>query len=149
MPSKTYSPIEIPAPRELRFECQPGCTNCCNTKGYVYLTEDNLQQAARYLKITAADFEQRYVYRTRHLLRLRKPRNSQCHFLLESGCSIHPAKPTQCRLFPFWPEVVKTARAWEIAGRRCPGIGKGKLIQIGEALEIASEMERAYPTTYP
>lgn len=118
-------------------------------KGYVYLTEDNLQQAARFLGMGPADFEQRYVYRTKHLLRLRKPRNSQCHFLLENGCSIHPAKPTQCRLFPYWPEVVKTTRAWEAAGRRCPGIGKGKLIQIGEALEMASEMERAYPTIYP
>ena len=149
MASKTPSPLDVPAIRELRFECQPGCTNCCNVKGYVYLTEDNLKQAADFLKLTPGEFEQRYVYRTRHLLRLRKPRDSQCHFLLESGCSIHPAKPMQCRLFPFWPEVVKTARAWEAAGKRCPGIGKGKLIQIGEALETASEMEHAYPTIYP
>ena len=139
----------MPPVRELRFECQPGCTNCCNVQGYVYLTEENLQDASRFLRMTAAEFEQRYVYRTRHLLRLRKPRHSQCHFLLENGCSIHPAKPTQCRLFPFWPELVKSARAWDLAGRRCPGIGKGKLVQIGEALETASEMERAYPTIYP
>jgi Fe-S-cluster containining protein len=147
--SKTPSALGVPAIRELRFECQPGCTSCCNVKGYVYLTEDNLKQAADFLELTPGEFEQRYVYRTRHLLRLRKPRNSQCHFLLESGCSIHPAKPTQCRLFPFWPEVVKTKTAWEAVGKRCPGIGKGKLIQIGEALETASEMERAYPTIYP
>ncbi|MBN8729778.1 MAG: YkgJ family cysteine cluster protein [Acidobacteria bacterium] len=141
----------IPAPpqRELRFACQPGCINCCNVQGYVYLTEDNLRDAARYLRMTAAEFEQRYVYRTRHLLRLRKPRHSQCHFLRGNGCSIHPAKPAQCRLFPFWPELVKSTRAWNAAARNCPGIGQGPLVQIGEALEIASEMERAYPTIYP
>lgn len=135
--------------RELRFACQPGCTNCCNVQGYVYLTEENLRDAARYLRMTPAEFEQRYVYRTRHLLRLRKPRHSQCHFLQENGCSIHPVKPTQCRLFPFWPELVKSAHAWKVAGRKCPGIGQGPLVQIGEAMEIASEMERAYPTSYP
>ena len=140
-----------PAPpqRELRFACQPGCINCCNVQGYVYLTEDNLRDAARYLRLSAAEFEQRYVYRTRHLLRLRKPRHSQCHFLRDNGCSIHPAKPTQCRLFPFWPELVKSTRAWDAAAHACPGIGQGPLVQIGEALEIASEMEQAYPTIYP
>jgi len=144
----TAPPAVIPPARELRFACQPGCTNCCNVAGYVYLTEENLIEAARYLRLSAAEFERRFVYRTRHLLRLRKPRGSQCHFLKEDGCAIHPAKPTQCRLFPFWPELVKSAYAWKTAGRRCPGIGQGPLVQIGEALEQASEMEHAYPTIY-
>jgi len=148
-PPEDSPAFHAPAARELRFQCQPGCTNCCNVQGYVYLTEENLLQAARYLGLAPEEFERKYVYRTRRLLRLRKPRNSQCHFLLESGCSIHPAKPTQCRLFPFWPELVKSAHAWKVAARRCPGIGQGELIQIGEALETASEMERAYPTIYP
>ena len=25
--------------RVVRFTCQPGCTNCCRVKGYVYLSE--------------------------------------------------------------------------------------------------------------
>jgi len=132
----------------LRFSCQPGCTNCCQVRGYVYLTEADLEKAAGFLKLSARQFEKRYVYRTRHLLRLRKPEGSQCHFLLPNGCAIHPAKPTQCRLFPFWPELVEDRRAWEGARRGCPGIGMGRLIQIGTALEIADEMRRAYPATY-
>jgi len=136
-------------PRQLRFECQSGCTNCCDTEGYVYLTEDDLRKAAAFLRLTASEFELRYVYRTKNLLRLRKPRGSQCHFLSESGCDIHPAKPTQCRLFPYWPELVRSAKAWERTGKRCPGIGKGPLVQIGDAMETASEMERAYPQSYP
>jgi Fe-S-cluster containining protein len=66
--------------------------------------------------------------------------------LLEDGCSIHPAKPTQCRLFPFWPEIVSSLKAWRRTARLCPGIGQGPLIQIGTALETASEMEHAYPS---
>ena len=133
---------------ELRFECQPGCTNCCNREGYVYITENDLTRIAQYLKMTAADFEDKYVYRTAHLLRLRKPRNSQCLFLKEGGCSIHPVNPVQCRTFPFWPEMVEDVKEWEDTGKTCPGIGKGALIQIGDAMERASEMKVAYPTIY-
>ena len=132
----------------LRFACVPGCTACCDVPGFVYITEDDLRRIAAYLKMEPADFESRYVYRTRHRLRLRKPRSSQCHFLREDGCAIHEVKPTQCRLFPFWPELVEDREAWQHAGRRCPGIGTGPLFQIGTALETAEEMKEAYPALY-
>ena len=133
---------------DLRFTCVPGCIKCCDVSGYVYLTESDLRNAAAFVGMTAVDFEAKFVYRTRHMLRLRKPRNSQCHFLLQNGCSIHPAKPTQCRTFPFWPELVENRREWKAASRYCPGIGTGPLIQIGTAMEDASEMRRAYPSQY-
>lgn len=132
----------------LRFECVPGCTNCCNTRGFVYITENDLARAADYVGMSAVEFETRYVYRTSRQLRLRKPRNSQCHFLENNGCRIHPAKPTQCRLFPFWPELVEDRNTWDAAGASCPGIGTGPLVQIGSAVEIAHEMRTAYPSMY-
>jgi len=137
------SPIAV-----LRFECQPGCTNCCEVQGFVYLTEQDLDQAAEFTGMSKRAFERSYVYRTKNFLRLRKPRDSQCHFLVEGGCRLHPAKPTQCRLFPFWPELVERRREWKKTARHCPGIGKGELIQIGTALETAEEMRRAYPAMY-
>jgi Fe-S-cluster containining protein len=95
------------------------------------------------------EFEARYVYRTKYTRRLRKPGNgAQCHFLASGRCSIHKVKPVQCRLFPFWPELVGDRKAWARTGKWCPGIGVGKLIQIGTAMEIASEMNRAYPDMY-
>lgn len=133
---------------EIRFTCQKGCTRCCEMTGYVYITEDDLRRAAAFLGTSAAAFEKKYVYRTRHLLRLRKPRGRQCHFLHAGGCTIHPAKPTQCRLYPFWPELVEQRQAWERERAVCPGIGDGPLIHIGTALETASEMKRAYPAMY-
>lgn len=132
----------------MRFSCQPGCTNCCERKGFVYLTENDVTRAAAFLGMSQRAFERKYVYRTRNLRRLRTPRATQCHFLRDGGCSIHPAKPTQCRLFPFWPELVEDSKQWHKAAAWCPGIGKGELVQIQTAHEMASEMRSAYPTLY-
>jgi uncharacterized protein len=140
----------------LRFTCQPGCIACCDQDGMVYLTEDDLVRAAKFTRMTARAFEKKYVYRTAHQMRFRKPRDKQCPFLITEdrlgkasrGCSIHPAKPTQCRTFPFWPELVENPVSWKATSRYCPGIGKGKLIQIGTAMEMAEEQRVAYPEMY-
>lgn len=132
----------------VRFTCQRGCINCCDQTGNVYLTEGDLIRAAKFVKMPPRKFEQKYVYRTRHQMRFRKPRDKQCPFLLDHGCSIHPAKPTQCRTFPFWPELVENRVAWNQTARYCPGIGKGPLIQIGTALEMSEEQRKAYPEMY-
>jgi Fe-S-cluster containining protein len=118
-------------------------------RGFVYITEQDLVRIAGYIGLDPSEFEQRFVYRTRHSLRLRKPRQSQCHFLTETGCSVHPVKPVQCRVYPFWPEYVEHRDIWDYEGtHKCPGIGKGSLIQIGTAMEIAQEMRTAYPRHY-
>lgn len=132
----------------LRFECQPGCTNCCTQKGFVYLTENDLTRIAKFLRVTAAEFERRYVYRTSRQIRLRVPRQVQCHFLRDGGCSIHPVKPAQCRIFPFWPELVDDKREWRKTAAWCPGIGQGELVQIEKADALAREMREAYPHMY-
>ena len=132
----------------LRFACQPGCTACCEQKGFVYLTEDDLARAAHFLGMTPAAFENQYVYRTKNRLRLRVPRESQCNFLRDGGCSIHPAKPTQCRIFPFWPELVESRQEWLKTAQYCPGMGQGPLVQIEVAREQAREMRAAYPEMY-
>jgi len=135
--------------KTLRFECQSSCTKCCDRQGFVYLTERDSQRIAAYLGLTMEKFEERYVYRTTHIRRLRTPRDSHCHFLTESGCSIHAVKPAQCGLFPFWPEYVEDLREWRALGDWCPGIGKGELIQITSALQESDKMRTAYPGFYP
>ena len=132
----------------LRFECQPGCTACCEQKGFVYLTEADIPRGAQFLGMTPAAFERKYVYRTKNRRRLRVPRDSQWSFLRDGGCSIHPAKPTQCRIFPFWPELVESRQEWRKTARYCPGMGKGPLIQIVAAKAQAREMRAGYPEMY-
>jgi hypothetical protein len=132
----------------MRFECQPGCTACCEQKGFVYLTEEDLRSIAAFLGMGSAEFERRHVYRTRNLRRLRVPRDAQCSFLRDGGCSIHPVKPVQCRTFPFWPELVGNRQEWHKTAAYCPGIGKGELVQIEVSRAGADEMRRAYPSMY-
>lgn len=133
---------------EIRFTCQQGCSNCCDQDGYVYLSEADIKRAAKFVGLTAKAFEAKYVYRTAHQRRFRKPPDRQCPFLENRLCSIHPAKPTQCRTFPFWPELIESRKEWARTAKHCPGIGQGPLIQIGTAMEIAEEHRRAYPEDY-
>ncbi len=114
----------------------------------MYLTEEDIVNLAEFLGLTAAAFEKRYVYRTRNLRRLRVPRYAQCEFLKEGGCSVHPAKPLQCAAFPLWPELVGSKREWKKAGKHCPGIGKGPLVQIEVARAVAGKMRLAHPGLY-
>lgn len=132
----------------MRFQCQPGCIKCCDQKGQVYLSENDIRRMAAYLGLEQDVFEAKYVYRTRNSRRLRKPPKSQCHFLKADGCSVHPAKPTQCSTFPFWPEMVENSAEWRNTGRWCPGIGKGDVIQISVAREQANLMRAAHPQMY-
>lgn len=132
----------------LRFACQRGCVDCCDEPGFVYLTPEDLKRAAALLDLTPREFEKRFVYRTRHLLRLRKPRGAQCPFLEADGCRIHAAKPTQCRAFPFWPEMIESGREWKKLARRCRGVGRGRLVPVEAVQRIANEMREGYPSMY-
>jgi Fe-S-cluster containining protein len=132
----------------MRFECQPGCTKCCEQQGFVYLTEEDIPRLAAYLSMTTPAFEKRYVYRTRRLRRLRVPRHAQCEFLKDGGCSVHAAKPFQCAAFPFWPGLVGNKTNWRKTGDWCPGVGKGELVQIVSARATAAQMRAAHPHLY-
>ncbi len=130
-------------PARIRFTCLTGCTNCCDQRGFVYLTESDLIRAAEFVGMAVQEFEARYVYRTRNYLRLRKPPASQCHFLQDHGCSIHPAKPTQCRTFPFWPDLLNSVQAWKRTAAYCPGIGVGDFVPLEAVKRAMDEMNEA------
>lgn len=115
----------------------------------MYLIETDLPRMAQFLGVPIDAFESKYVSRTARHIRLRKPPDRQCHFHRDNKCAIHPVKPVQCRTFPFWPELIESEEAWDEAAAYCPGMGRGELVQIEAATEIASEMHRAYPNMYP
>ena len=136
----------------LRFECQRGCINCfANQSGLRLFDRDRpSSRAAKFTGMSRRVFEKKYVYRTKHQLRFRKPSTDK-QLPVPFGPWMQYSsrqKPTQCRTFPFWPELVENRKEWNSASRFCPGIGKGPLIQIGTAMEIAEQQRKAYPDMY-
>ena len=131
----------------MRFSCQPGCTRCCTQKGWVYLSVEDVPRLAAFLGISAGEFQSKYLYATKYHLRLLR-RQGQCPFLKAEGCSVHPAKPTQCRVFPFWPELTGDMRELEETAQWCPGIGKGDWVSVETLKKSARDMREAYPHQY-
>ena len=128
-----------------RFECQAGCTNCCTQSGHVYLTEEDIGRIAGYLGMGREEFETRYVTRKEEHPRLKMRLAEDCYFLVEGGCRIHPVKPMQCQVFPYWPENVGTRRTWHRLRKYCPGVGVGQLVQIERVRAEAQAYQEAFP----
>jgi len=132
----------------MRFECQRGCVACCEQKGDVYLTRDDVARMAEHLGISRAEFRRLYVCGEPPEMRLREPRHKACAFLLADGCSVHAAKPLQCRAFPFWPELLNSASERAKAMSYCPGLGKGESVDMAQARRTASEIQQAFGALY-
>ena len=132
----------------MRFQCQPGCIRCCEQKGFVYVTREDIARLAEHLGITRAEFKRRYLCGSTPPLRFRKMRHKQCPFLLSNGCSVHEVKPLQCQSFPFWPELLDKASERRAAAEYCPGLNRGPLVQLEIARETANEVQQAFPQLY-
>lgn len=132
----------------MRFQCQPGCIHCCEQKGFVYVTREDIARIAAYLCISRAEFRRRYLCGSPPLLRFRKQRHKQCPFLLADGCSVNTVKPLQCSSFPFWPEILATAGERRKTATYCPGINRGPLVNLTLARQVSGEVQQAFGNLY-
>lgn len=120
-----------------RFECTR-CGNCCRRPGLIELTDDEVQNIARFLEITVYDLAMEYGMELRDeswWLEV-KEGGTGCVFLDGDECGIQSVKPVQCRTYPFWPEIVLEAGAWEEEKAHCPGIGLGRPYSSAELEDI-------------
>ena len=131
----------------VRFQCQ-GSGKCCTSHGefgYVFLTLLDRKRMANHLGLKTAEFTRKYCAKLRGAYHLKEDlKQPDCLFLKGKSCGIYEARPTQCRTWPFWPEVMN-AKTWkkEVVAF-CPGIGKGPLItaeKIREQLELQAKSE--------
>ena len=131
---------------ELRFQCQQGCTACCEQPGEVYLVRDDRKRLAERLGLTVRELERRYCRRDDEGdWVLATPDDKACHFLGDGVCTVHEVKPLQCRTFPFWPENVRTKSAWTRVAGYCPGIGEGGILPVEAIRPALQETARAFP----
>ncbi|HSP06322.1 MAG TPA: YkgJ family cysteine cluster protein, partial [Acidobacteriota bacterium] len=96
----------------LKFECTK-CGHCCTGgPGYVWITIPELYRIAELLGIDDKTFVHAYVRKVNGRFSLIERPNGDCIFY-ENGCTIYPVRPSQCRTFPFWPEIVERPSGWE------------------------------------
>ena len=113
----------------LRFECAV-CGRCCGGEpGTVTVTEAERAAISAELNISIDTFEDTYMVRKDGVMTLREEENYDCIFIERNSkrCRIYRVRPLQCRLFPFWPSVLKNKDAWDFYAALCPGMNKGKL----------------------
>jgi hypothetical protein len=102
----------------------------------VWFTEEEAEAMARELRCTREEFLDRYTRRVgarRSLRELKIDGRFDCVFLDRTTrpgkaiCGIYRARPSQCRTWPWWPEVVETPETWVETKRRtpCPGMDTG------------------------
>jgi uncharacterized protein len=110
-----------------QFECV-ACGRCCRRPGDVFLEPEELEAAARHLGTTTDDLIDGLSLTPQDAgYHAAVTSDSPCPFLEGDLCSIHPVKPSQCRTYPFWPEIVADATSWRSEAPHCPGIGRGKV----------------------
>lgn len=118
----------------LPFKCTQ-CGNCCRVEGYVWVDDDDIQNLAEYLQIEPEAFEKQYVRQVGHHRSLIEKPNYECVFW-ENGCSVYPARPPQCRTFPFWRENLRSLESWLEVVEDCPGSGTGPVYNREEIMEL-------------
>ncbi|MBN8537529.1 MAG: YkgJ family cysteine cluster protein [Deltaproteobacteria bacterium] len=125
----------------VQFECQ-GSGKCCTSHGefgFVFLTLEDRRKIARNLKLTTSAFTKKYCTSKNgfwHLIE--DPKNPDCMFLKKKRCQIYEARPTQCRTWPFWPELMNPKSWAKEVVAFCPGVGKGKTVGFDK---IQSQMK--------
>jgi Fe-S-cluster containining protein len=106
-----------------RFHCQRSGNCCARPEGVVEVGPADIARIAKHLRLSQEAVRARFV--TRRGDRLIDAPGGRCVFLVdgrEAACGIYPARPRQCRSWPFWPELLRSPEALREARRLCPGI---------------------------
>ena len=120
----------------LCFSCTR-CSSCCrHESGFVFLSEIDVSRLATECQMTYTEFVDAFCRwipspnKTERLSLKEKP-DFDCVFW-DSGCKVYNSRPLQCRVFPFWPNVLNSKESWERTKSECPGIDRGKLYTYNE-----------------
>lgn len=127
----------------LKFSCTE-CGKCCRgAAGYVWISLEEIQEQAHFLHLPLEEFVFRYVRKIGNRYSLREVKigsEYHCVFLDDKTCTLYSKRPMQCRTFPWWPQNIKTAEAWENLSTSCEGVNRNGAPSIS-ALTIDKERD--------
>ena len=100
----------------------------------VYLNEAESEKIREHLQLSRSWFRRRYLRRLDDVDAYLSLQRTKSVSLLNSdgSCRVYPVRPLQCRAYPFWPELVNSATAWQRESRRCEGINRGPEVARGK-----------------
>ena len=104
------------------FECKR-CGDCCYGEGGTLVDNNDIEHIASFLGTTPAFILKWYCETRNGRTYVRSRRDGYCVFFDKARlCLIHPVKPDPCRLWPFYPALLKDEENWEMAKDACFGI---------------------------
>lgn len=119
---------------EIRFECT-SCGRCClghPDEHYIELAPGEAKAIRKRLDMDKKEFKRDYLVKLPGIGKgIRINQQGRCVLLDEQGrCSVYSTRPRQCMTYPFWPELMHSAEAWEAEAARCEGINRGGVIAL-------------------
>ncbi|MDR2762188.1 MAG: YkgJ family cysteine cluster protein [Planctomycetaceae bacterium] len=132
----------------LQFECQ-ACGSCCGGgPGFVWVTQDEIDQIAVKFGIESELFEKLFVWticegELKGRRSLKEYPNGDCVLLDETTrtCKFYEVRPIQCRTWPFWAQNIVRKDFWDAISKRCPGCNRGRLYSLEEIEERRDAFE--------
>jgi len=129
----------------LHFECVR-CGRCCSGpgEGYIWVTSPEIELIADFLKMTPEQLRRKFLKRVAFRTTIIEHSGTKdCIFLQQAEsqkkCVIYPVRPSQCRIWPFWPDNLTSPGAWNKAAQKCSGINRGRHYSYEEIEKIKSE----------
>ena len=140
----------------LHFECMQ-CGRCCAgpAEGYIWVTRPEIELIADFLKITTAELRRKFLRRVGLRTTIIEHHVTKDCIFLNRGlhgekrkCMIYPVRPSQCRMWPFWPSNLANPAAWNETAQKCPGINRGRHYSYEEIEKIKkTKTPRRYKVT--
>jgi len=157
----------------VNFSCQM-CGDCCRgfDQGEVYLYKEDIIRLSQFLKLVGQDglrkFAKKYLKVIENTFFWKEPGaergktfrfhtlafaftgdDEHCLFLVDNKCSIHEARPFQCRCFPFWKMMVSSRKNYIDYSKKCNGLSllQGRHYSKREILDWSNKefaMEKEY-----
>lgn len=136
----------------LRFSCTQ-CGRCCKgpNPGHVWVNRREIEAIAASLQLSVQQFGRSYLRKIGHQYSLIEKSNKDCIFWNDDvGCEIYKDRPSQCRQFPFWPEIMESRSDWEREAKQCPGMNQGRtftMTQIQSILDGDADTRATFPSS--
>ena len=128
----------------LKFTCTQ-CGNCCTGfEGYVWVNDDEVRQIAQHLGQSIEETRRQHTRAVGNRVSLTEVgENHNCTFFdpATRGCTVYPARPRQCRTWPFWGSNLESPETWRGVQRTCPGAGQGNFFSL-EQIEAQAAVFR-------